>query len=399
HNPSLDSALARMKEARANSWLEFAGLVPGGTANAEVKRSRSIVGFDSTGPITGVSKFKDRSLDAQWEIDLFGGQRRAFEAARRRAFAAESQWHDARTTLAAEVANTYTGLRACEARLQLQQSAAVSREGTADLVGRKASAGLASSAEAAQAAAAAADNRAAVRSVDAACRRASNALVYLTGLEPQALAAKLAPGHGTAPVPVPTSVSVLPAVLVRQRPDVAAAEAEWAAAVADYGFGIGELLPSVNLVGSLGRSNTSVFGESFSVDHWRFGPNITMPALSFGKAAAGLRVLSTRIDAARGRYENQVRVAIREVEDALVTLDAATARDADAARAAAGWSTALQAMEARHRAGLASTLELEEVRRLQLQAADARIALAQERTTAWVALYKALGGGWSATKE
>jgi outer membrane protein TolC len=56
-------------------------------------------------------------------------------------------------------------------------------------------------------------------------------------------------------------------------------------------------------------------------------------------------------------------------------------------------------MEARHRAGLAGTLELEEVRRLQLQAADARIALAQERTTAWVALYKALGGGWSAPKE
>jgi hypothetical protein len=126
NNPSLDSALARMKEARANSWLEFANLSPSGTANAEIKRSRSLVGFDNTGPITGVSKFKDRSLDAAWEIDLFGGQRRALEAARRRAFAAESQWHDARTTLAAEVANTYTGLRACEARLQLQQAAAAS---------------------------------------------------------------------------------------------------------------------------------------------------------------------------------------------------------------------------------------------------------------------------------
>lgn len=399
NNPSLDTALARMKEARANSWLEFANLVPGGTANAEVKRSRGIVGFDSTGPITGVSKFKDRSLDAQWEIDLFGGQRRALEAARRRAFAAESQWHDARTSLAAEVANTYTGLRACEARLQLQQAAVASREGTATLVARKATAGLAASAEAAQAAAAAADNRAGAKAIEASCRRARNALVFLTGLEGDVLAAKLAPGRGTTAVPVPTAVSVLPAVLVRQRPDVAAAEAEWAAAVADYGFGIGELLPSVTLIGSVGRSNTSVFGQSFSVDQWRFGPNVSMPALSFGKAAAGLRVLRTRIDAARGRYETQVRTAIREVEDALVTLDSATARDADAATAAAGWSTALQAMEARHRAGLASTLELEEVRRLQLQAADAHIALAQERTTAWVALYKALGGGWSATKE
>ena len=399
NNPSLDSALARVKEARANSWLEFANLIPSGTANAEIKRSRSLVGFDNTGPITGVSKYKDRSLDAAWEIDLFGGQRRALEAARRRAFAAESQWHDARTTLAAEVANTYTGLRACEARLHLQQAAAASREGTADMMARKAAAGLAAPAEAAQAAAAAADNRAGAKAVEAACRRGRIALAFLTGLDGDTLAAKLAPGHGTTAVPIPTAVTVLPAVLVRQRPDVAAAEAEWAASVADYGFGIGELLPSVNLIGSLGKSNTSVFGESFSVDHWRFGPEISMPALSFGKAVAGLRVLSTRIDAARGRYENQVRVAVREVEDALVTLDSASARDGDAARAADEWSIALRGMEARQRAGLASTLDLEEVRRLQLQAADARIALAQERTTAWVSLYKALGGGWSATKE
>ena len=224
-------------------------------------------------------------------------------------------------------------------------------------------------------------------------------MAFLTGLDGDTLAAKLAPGHGTTAVPIPTTVTVLPAVLVRQRPDVAAAEAEWAASVADYGFGIGELLPSVNLIGSLGKSNTSVFGESFSVDHWRFGPEISMPALSFGKAVAGLRVLGTRIEAARGRYENQVRVAVREVEDALVTLDSASARDGDAARAADEWSIALRGMEARQRAGLASTLDLEEVRRLQLQAADARIALAQERTTAWVSLYKALGGGWSATKE
>ena len=112
-------------------------------------------------------------------------------------------------------------------------------------------------------------------------------------------------------------------------------------------------------------------------------------------AAAGISTLRNQIALARARYEDQVRVAVREVEDALATLAAAEQRDGDAATAAAQWTVALRAAEARHRAGLASTLELEDIRRAQLQASDARIALAQERTTAWVTLYKALGGGWT----
>jgi outer membrane protein, multidrug efflux system len=403
-NASLAAALSSVKAARAGAGLELAKLLPSGDGNYEAKRSRSIIGFTPDGPLTGVAEVTSRSLDARWEIDLFGGQRRALEAAQRRAFAADSRWHLARTTVAAEVANTYTGYRACEARLALQESAANSRDETAGAVGRKANAGLSSAGEAAQAAAAAADNRAALRAIDAACRKLRNALVYLTGLEADTLAARLAaadPGGRpkAVPVPVPTTVDVVPAALVRQRPDVAAAEAEWAAAVADLGFGIGELLPSINLTGSLGKSSTSVLGGSFGVDNWRFGPAITMPVLSIGSAAAGIRTLRARIGIARAQYEDQVRIAVREVEDALATLAAADARDAAAAAAAANWTTALQAVEARHRAGLASTLELEEIRRAQLQAADTRIALAQERTAAWVALYKALGGGWSPTKE
>ncbi|MFM7066656.1 MAG: efflux transporter outer membrane subunit [Gammaproteobacteria bacterium] len=400
-NATVEAALAGVRAARANAGLELARLLPAGEGTWEEQRSRSIIGFTEQGPLTGVARTTTRSLDARWEIDLLGGQRRALEAAQRRAFAADSRWHLARTTVAAEVANSYTAYRACTARRALLQSAVTAREATATLVARKAQAGLLAKGEAAQAAAAAADNRAAARAVEAACVRARNALAYLTGLDGAELAKRLtaAAQPETLPVPVATRVDVLPAVLVRQRPDVAAAEAEWAAAVADLGFGIGELLPSVNLLGSVGKSTTAVLGGSFGVDNWRFGPTVSMPVLSVASATAGISSLRAQIAVARARYEDQVRVAIREVEDALATLAAADARDADAAVAAANWTQALQAIEARHRAGLASTLELEQVRLAQLQAADTRIALAQERTTAWVALYKALGGGWSPSEE
>lgn len=409
HNATLAAALATVKVARAGSGLELAKLLPSGDGTWEQKRSRNIIGFTPDGPLTGIAKNTNRSLDARWEVDLLGGQRRALEAAQRRAFAADSRWHQARTTVAAEVANTYTAYRACEARAALQATAVRSREDTAALVDRKAKAGLSSVGEAAQATAAAADNRAVLRAVRAQCVKTRNALAYLTGMDAAGLAARLdtrpaAPEAngipvGAVPTPVAASIEVLPASLVRQRPDVAAAEAEWAAAVADLGFGIGELLPSVNLGGSVGKSTNTLLGGSFGIDSWRFGPTVTMPVLSIGSAAAGISSLRSRIAVARAQYEDQVRVAIREVEDSLAALSAAEARDADAATAAAQWAVALQAVEARHRAGLASTLELEEIRRLQLQASDARIALAQERTTAWVALYKALGGGWSAPKE
>ena len=95
-------------------------------------------------------------------------------------------------------------------------------------------------------------------------------------------------------------------------------------------------------------------------------------------------------------YRARVRLAVSEVEQALVRLDASVGRTASAQAAAEGYRTAFRATEARWRAGLASQLELEDARRTALAADQSLALLAHERAGAWVALYRAAGGGWQA---
>jgi outer membrane protein TolC len=98
---------------------------------------------------------------------------------------------------------------------------------------------------------------------------------------------------------------------------------------------------------------------------------------------------------ARARYEQRARVAVREVEEALVRLDAATRREADAQKAALGFREYFDAAQARWDVGAGSLLDLEEARRNALTAAAALVTVQRERVTAWVNLYKAVGGGWT----
>jgi outer membrane protein TolC len=93
-------------------------------------------------------------------------------------------------------------------------------------------------------------------------------------------------------------------------------------------------------------------------------------------------------------YRAQVRRAVREVESALVAVQATAERGADAQRAAAGFEASLRATAARQRGGLASLFELEESRRNAVAAQIALIELQRDGAAAWIALYRALGGGW-----
>ena len=102
-------------------------------------------------------------------------------------------------------------------------------------------------------------------------------------------------------------------------------------------------------------------------------------------------------DAARSAYQARLRTALREVEDALLRLRDGARRRADAQVAVAGFSQALKATEQRQRAGLASRLELEDTRRSLLQARIQQTDTEREQVAAWIALYRALGGGWQAT--
>jgi outer membrane protein TolC len=95
------------------------------------------------------------------------------------------------------------------------------------------------------------------------------------------------------------------------------------------------------------------------------------------------------------QVQGSVRRALREVETALVALDATAARERDVMAAATDFEASLTATEARQRGGLASLLDLEAARRNALAARSTVIELQRERASAWIALYRSLGGGWT----
>ena len=130
---------------------------------------------------------------------------------------------------------------------------------------------------------------------------------------------------------------------------------------------------------------------------WAFGPLVvSLPLFDGGARRATTAAAKASYDEAVAVYQGLVRRAVREVETALVALDATAQRQADAESAARDFEVSLLATQARQKGGLASLFDLEAARRNAVQAQSALIELQRERAAAWIALYRALGGGWSA---
>ncbi len=387
-SPNVASAGSRIEQARAARVGAGSRLLPGVDAGASVTRGNTQVGL-------GTATTGSAGLQAAWEIDLFGGNRAAVDAAQARFEGAQAGWHDARVAVAAETANTYVSLRSCERLLQVTLSDAQSRAESSRLTQISADAGFTAPANAALARASAAEASARATQQRALCDLDVKALVALSALPEPALRQKLA-----APWTEPTQFAMLalpalPAALLQQRPDVFLAERELAAAAADVATARADRLPRITLSGQIGRSYARINGASTEDTTWAIGPlGVTLPLFDGGRRAANVDASVARYEEQVALYTARVRQAVREVEEALVNLDSARARSADAITAVEGYRTSFAAAEARYRNGLANLLELEEVRRVTLAAEIALVNLQRERVASWIALYRAVGGGW-----
>jgi NodT family efflux transporter outer membrane factor (OMF) lipoprotein len=392
-SPTLAAAAARIAQSRATQVAAGAALLPSLDANASAVRGKQdfVSGLGNTGSI---------GLQSSWELDLFGGQRAARAAARARLEGAQADWHDARVAVAAEVATDYTGLRACEAQAEQARQDSASRDETARLTGLSTQAGFESPANAALARASAAQGKNLLNQRRAQCDVLRKGMVSLTGIDEPTLRARLLPGTAQLPVPSSIALSSVPAEALTQRPDLSAAERELVAAAADVSQARAARLPRIALNGSISaaRFESSDFGNQ-SGTLWAIGPvSVSLPLFDGGTRRANLAAAQARYDSAGVTYRGKLRNAVREVEEALVALQSTADRHADAQTASNDYAASFRATEARFKSGLASLYELEDARRSALQAEAALTDLARERTTAWISLYRALGGGWSGSE-
>lgn len=390
---SLAQAASRIERARADAVAANVAGNPSVAATAGATRSA----FSFGGPAVLRSQAQV-GLQSSWEIDLFGGLARQREAARAQLEADIAAWHDARVALAAEVANAYLNLRFCEMQITLAQADALSRAETARLTGIAAGAGLQAPSFLALARASAADGAAALAQRRAECEIGIKGLVALTALDESALRARLAGAPQLAarlPKPARFAIDGVPAGVLAQRPDIAAAERAVAVASAEIGVREAHRYPRLTLVGNIAPTRSRLDGSpTISVTTWSIGPSLIVPLLDGNRRAANVEAARAEYEAAAAVYRGRVRNAVREVEEALVKLAGVAARLADTRDAAGGYRDSMEGARTRQRAGLGSLIELEDARRTSFAADGAVAALEYEGVSAWIALYRAVGGGW-----
>lgn len=385
-SPSLADAWAHVEISRAALRSAGAGALPSVSAAASVTRAAqqgTSTGATSTG-----------RLDASWELDLFGKVRRSVESAEAQLEARRGDWHDARVTLAAEVASNYVEYRACGLQADVYEQELVSIDQTTKATESLVRAGLSPIADAALAQATQASITSALLGQRSQCELLVKSLSNLTGLQDAELHSLLASSTVNANTALPTApafaVDRIPADVLRQRPDVAARERDLAAASAKVGVAVADLYPSLQLGGSIGLS---ALGGSLS-GLWSFGPSISVPLFDGGTRHAAVDSARASHEAAYAQWRGTVRNAVTDVEKALVRLADANLRVVQSDRAAQAYRRYLAGAEAERRAGTVSLLTFEEARRQSLSAQLELIGLQRDQVTDWIALYKALGGGW-----
>jgi len=385
NNPTLAQAKAAIEKARANRESFGAQRWPDLTADPTASESGSLKNA------VGVSRTASLKLDASWELDLFGKTRRNIESADALLGARWADWHDARVSLAAEVASDYVDYRACRIKQHYYEAQADSQDRSTTMTRLGQKAGSKSSADLRLAEASAASTRAAALSQKTDCEVLIKTLVALTDISEPSLRALLGSDPKTLPVPTELVVNSMPADLLRQRPDIISAERELASTSALIGVAEAQRWPSLTLSGSVGISKTK--GTAISAP-WSFGPSLSLPIFDGGTITASIRSARADYDTAFATYRQTVLNAVKEVEQALTRLDSISEQEIALQTAVDGYRDYLTATEYAWRAGTTSQIDLETTRRTTISADINLITLQNNRLSYWIALYKAVGGSW-----
>ena len=402
---TLASAKTRIAEAKLSRVSADAARLP--TLDASFSASRAVQQPDLTfagggvggGGFSGATDTYKADLQAAWELDLFGKNANLFDAASARESAFTAGWHEARVAVAAELASAYFDARYCGLQLALQQKDTASRKETARLTAISQNAGFAALSAVNLADASVADAAQQITAQQAQCDGDIKALVALTGLEESVIKQKLDSTAFVADADVNAqrlALTEVPAEVISQRPDIYSAEADLMSAAAEIKNTVVQQYPKVSLNGSIGWMALSGVGFSGNGKVWSIGPvSITLPIYHAGVNIANIASAEAKYEEAAANYRSKVRTAIKEVESSLVTLHSAAQQQTELNLAIKNYQANLKATDAKVKAGFANLIELEQSRRDALQAETNLISLYKARSNAWVALYRAAGGGWS----
>jgi NodT family efflux transporter outer membrane factor (OMF) lipoprotein len=388
-NLDLKIAAARIREARAARGIAASAGLPQVAVNGAYARTHN----PPFGPRE--QNVFEAGFDASWEIDVFGGVKRDKEAALADVQAAEEGRREVLVTLLADVGRSYMELRGTQQRLRILEETVTAERDTLDIARARFEAGLGAELDVARAEGVLRANEAERPVLEREARAAVYRLGVLVGKEPSALAKELETPAAIPPVP-PEIPMTLPSELLSRRPDLKRAERELAAATARIGVARADLFPRFSILGSFGRRSQDIGDvKNGGAQFWNVIPAVRWPIFSGGRIRANIEVQNARQERALLQYEKQILTALEEVETALSAHTRERSREASLRAAVDSTRRALALATDRYTSGLENFLSVLDAERSVYAAEDQLVR--SEKTTAvtLIAVYKALGGGWS----
>jgi outer membrane protein, multidrug efflux system len=414
-NPDVLTAASRVREARLQEIVAGAAFWPSLQANDQATHthlSGNAISLGNLGTLTGGAvpsgagsslsslglsgtSFNTYQLgfDASWELDLFGKTRRSVEAARDSTGAAIWDRRDAQVSLAAEVANTWFELRTAQSRLDVAQAELARQQSLLAAVQTRQRTGLATGLDVAQQNTQFTAAAAAVPPLRADIETHRHALAVLVGEAPEAPDIAAAPAFTATPPEIPPG---LPSDLLRRRPDIRSAERQLAAATANIGVAVADYYPQITLTASPALVSTALSNLlTWGSRNLSLSAGLVWPLFNAGTTKAKVGIANEHQQQALLAYRKTVLTALRDVEDALSQYQSDKDRQAALHRSLSAARTAADVARDQYRAGLIPFSTVLTTEAALYSAQDQSVQADASLNQDLVALYKALGGGWS----
>ena len=392
-NPSLRVAQARLARARAVVDVTASAGKPQLNAAIDLTRQQLSENYIYPSPLGGsIQNFGNLQLNGSWELDFFGKNRIALEAAVGAAHAAAADADAARVLLASNVARGYLQWARLNAQLAVAERTLAQRDETLRLVRDRVSAGLDTRLELRQSEGGLPEARQQIEALREQIALAQHALDALVS-EPNVTQSLVPPAQ--AAIKNIALQPVLRADLLGRRADIVAARWRVEAATQDVAEARTQFYPDINLVAfagvqSIGLDQLFKRGSA----QWGVGPAIRLPIFEGGKLRANLHGKSADLDAAIESYNATVLDAVRDVADQISSTQSIARQQQEQGIAQGAAESAYDIALQRYRAGLGNYLNVLTAESSVLSQRRQGVDLVARALDAQVGLARALGGGW-----
>ncbi len=393
-NLDVAAAKAKLRQARAETREQAGAFLPTASGSSSTTRSRS-----TSNDVVTTSWQYAAGFDASWEVDLFGANRRALEAARYSEDAAREDLRDTLVTLIGDVSSYYVQAREYQSLIDLAERSAKSQRQTAALTRRQFEAGEATGMDAAKADAQAASTEADVPAYRISYAQMVHRLGVLLGKSPDAVEARLSK-KVTIPSPRGPATIGIPADILVNRPDVRLAERRLAQYTAKIGRSEANRYPSISLTGSISSSATDLSSlAKASTIGWSFGPTVNIPLFQGGQLKAAVDAAKAERDQYFVAYQSAVLSAMEDIENSIVALNQSRLKRTKLSVSVEGYRTAARLSRSLNETGATNFLNVLDAERSLYSAEENFIESKSDVATYYIALNKALGGGWDAAVD